>query len=292
MSDTECPICSEKLPHASGETGQQCDRDIERNRIALELAERELTYDTRATPILRELARLRAVEETVRELRAWQLAVADGLGFANRAEGQSGYEVAKASVIVAYVKGAEHDGNIETVCELREWLEQERVVIKQLRNANALYRADVADLRAERERLTAELKRLAAWQLAVADGLGFANRAEGQSGYEVARPAVIVAYVKGAERDGNIETVHALRDDVDALTAELDLESALVGQLQDALSAAQVAHHETAQERDRLRAGLEDVRSQLHKHQGHVGSRVHKFIDMCDAALAAKPEGA
>ena len=101
-----------------------------------------------------------------------------------------------------------------------------------------------------------------------------------------------MAYVKGAERDGNIETVHALRDDVDALTAELDLESALVGQLQDALSAAQVAHHETAQERDRLRAGLEDVRSQLHKHQGHVGSRVHKFIDMCDAALAAKPEGA
>ena len=103
---TECPICTEKLPHASGETGQQCDRDIERNRIALELAERELTYDTRATPILRELARLRAVEETVRELR--------------------------------------------------DWLDQERVVITQLRAANDLYRADVADLRAQLERLTLE----------------------------------------------------------------------------------------------------------------------------------------
>ena len=160
--------------------------------------------------------------------------------------------------------------------------------------------------------LAERIAALEAWQLAVADGLGFANRAEGQSGYEVARPAVIVAYVKGAERDGNIETVHALRDDVDALTAELDLESALVGQLQDALAAAQVAHHETARERDEWQrdalaavdrhqvaharaVAAERVLMTIHDHAADPNEppmKTKQLITLTSAALAAKPEGA
>jgi hypothetical protein len=40
------------------------------------------------------------------ELRAWQEAVADGLGFLNRAEGQRGYEVAEPSVIIRAFRDA------------------------------------------------------------------------------------------------------------------------------------------------------------------------------------------
>ena len=79
------------------------DEGVSRERIAATVAERD-------------------------ELRAWQLAVADGIGFCNRAEGQGGYEVAKPSVIVAYVRGTERDANIDTVNELRaerdEWRER------------------------------------------------------------------------------------------------------------------------------------------------------------------------
>ncbi len=39
-------------------------------------------------------------KEKIAELEAWQLEVADGTGFLNRPEGQSGYEVAPAATIV------------------------------------------------------------------------------------------------------------------------------------------------------------------------------------------------
>lgn len=68
--------------------------------------------------------------------------------------------------------------------------------------------------------LADRIKALEAWQLAVADGIGFVNRAEGQDGYEVAKPSVIVGYVKGLERDSDIYTAHALRADL-ATTAEV-----------------------------------------------------------------------
>jgi hypothetical protein len=38
------------------------------------------------------------------------------------------------------------------------------------------------------------------WQLAVADGLGYVNRAEGQGGYEVAEPSVVLASYRAAIR--------------------------------------------------------------------------------------------
>ena len=45
----------------------------------------------------------------VKELRAWQLAVAEGAGYVNRAEGQGGYEVASAETLVAAWKRQEQE---------------------------------------------------------------------------------------------------------------------------------------------------------------------------------------
>lgn len=44
-----------------------------------------------------------ALESRVRELEAWQLAVASGVGFVNFAEGQSGYEVADPDTILNWI---------------------------------------------------------------------------------------------------------------------------------------------------------------------------------------------
>lgn len=44
-----------------------------------------------------------ALEARVAELEAWQLAIAEGTGFINRAEGQSGYEVADPKTILDYI---------------------------------------------------------------------------------------------------------------------------------------------------------------------------------------------
>ena len=48
----------------------------------------------------------------------------------------------------------------------------------------------------EIERLRARVAELEAWQLAIAEGTGFVNFAEGQSGYEVADPQTILNHFK------------------------------------------------------------------------------------------------
>lgn len=55
---------------------------------------------------------------------------------------------------------------------------------------------------------------LEAWQLAVADGMGYVNRAEGQGGYEVAAPSVILgAWAAQQERIERAEEVQASQED-------------------------------------------------------------------------------
>ena len=48
--------------------------------------------------------RAAALESRVAELEAWQLTIAEGTGFINRAEGQSGYEVADPKTILEHFK--------------------------------------------------------------------------------------------------------------------------------------------------------------------------------------------
>lgn len=49
------------------------------------------------------------------------------------------------------------------------------------------------------DRLQAEVEELREWQLKVAEGTGYINRAEGQGGYEVAAPETIIAAWKRLE---------------------------------------------------------------------------------------------
>lgn len=58
--------------------------------------------------------------------------------------------------------------------------------------------------------LLAEVERLRAWQVAVADGMGYLNHAEGQGGYEVADPDTILGAWKDQERE------------IDRLTVEVE----------------------------------------------------------------------
>jgi hypothetical protein len=85
----------------------------ERNRLIAE-ANRETARAERAESIakaweaealLRETNRADAVARAERA-EGWQLAVADALGYVNRAEGQSGYEVAEPSVVLAAYRAA------------------------------------------------------------------------------------------------------------------------------------------------------------------------------------------
>lgn len=54
--------------------------------------------------------------------------------------------------------------------------------------------------------LCAEVERLRAWQLAVAEGMGYVNRAEGQSGYEAAEPDVILSAWNDTQQRLTVET--------------------------------------------------------------------------------------
>jgi hypothetical protein len=78
-------------------------------------------------------------------------------------------------------------------------------VTRQQRDAHLIANAPT-DLRA----LLNEVERLTAWQVAVADGLGYLNRAEGQGGYEVAEPETVIGAWREHERE------------VERLTAEQD----------------------------------------------------------------------
>jgi len=73
-----------------------------------------------------------------------------------------------------------------------------------------------ASLRAalsDAERRAGEAER---WQVEVAEGLGYLNRAEGQDGYEVAEPSVIIAAFKAAE-----SALASLQHDLDVMAESL-----------------------------------------------------------------------
>ena len=53
-----------------------------------------------------------ASADRIAELEAWQLAVAEHLGFVNRPEGQAGYEVADAETVIGYIRGVEKRADV------------------------------------------------------------------------------------------------------------------------------------------------------------------------------------
>ncbi len=85
------------------------------------------------------------------------------------------------------------------------------------------------------ERSYLERTKLRAWQVAVAEGLGFLNRPEGQSGYEVAEPKVLLDYydqLRVALDNANAH-IHDLQEQLQNRDAE-----AQVDRLKQALDAA------------------------------------------------------
>lgn len=79
-------------------------------------------------------------------------------------------------------------------------------------------------LTAQRDEAREERDELRAWQLAVAEGMGYVNRAEGVGGYEVAPASVIVDswnQMATEHADGYIAAVHGADRRADELEAEL-----------------------------------------------------------------------
>lgn len=68
--------------------------------------------------------------------------------------------------------------------------------------------------------LRAEVERLRWWQREVADGMGYLNQAEGQAGYEVAPPVVILAAWRDAGQ--RIERAELERDEAVALLRDAE----------------------------------------------------------------------
>jgi post-segregation antitoxin (ccd killing protein) len=90
--------------------------------------------------------RLAAAEAARERAEAWQLAVADGLGYVNRPEGQGGYEVAEPSVIVDAFRAAESESSR---------LRSERESLRVAYNASAEM---LSEARSEVARLTEALR--------------------------------------------------------------------------------------------------------------------------------------
>jgi hypothetical protein len=84
----------------------------------------------------------------------------------------------------------------DTVAECRTHINHQFSGWQNLRNATLIAHAPT-DLRA----LLDEVERLKSWQVAVADGLGYLNSAEGQGGYEVAEPETIIVAWREQERE-------------------------------------------------------------------------------------------
>ena len=155
----------------------------------------------------------------------------------------------------------------------------------------ARLKADLATAANVTKQLTEERDELAAWQLAVADGLGFVNRAEGQSGYDVAAPSVILAAwreceeridgydsacLEQEERAEKAEAIQQVQEDrareliaeaeADRAHAEAELaaEREIQAALQESLAKEVTAHLETARERDEADVALEASRRAHH----------------------------
>lgn len=109
-----------------------------------------------------------------------------------------------------------------------------------------------------------ERDRLRDWQEAVADGLGYLNRAEGQGGYEVAKPEVIANTYNRicAERDAICKAHNEVIDERDRLQGIVDDISSETGHcllLDDEEHEAPALPdwvRDIVKERDRLRAKL------------------------------------
>lgn len=78
-----CPVCERPIPGCLGHTPGQAVKIFVEQRKALRVR--------------------------VAELEAWQLAIAEGTGFVNFAEGQSGYEVADPKTILDYLEQEKHE---------------------------------------------------------------------------------------------------------------------------------------------------------------------------------------
>ncbi len=111
------------------EIAQALELDVKRQRVRAEKAEAAL-----------------AGEHSAREAaERWQVEVAEGIGYLNRAEGQSGYEVAEPSVIVEAFKAAEQaaDASRAEVAELWRALELYQAAIYRQGNLMQGYRPAV-----------------------------------------------------------------------------------------------------------------------------------------------------
>jgi hypothetical protein len=132
--------------------------------------------------------------------------------------------------------------------------------------------AGVALLMRSRDAARAEAEALRTWQREVAEGIGYLNRAEGQDGYEVAAPSVIVAAWREAEKRTEVaecvsQCVATDRDDAtadadrmaDALSAAESRAAAAEGALRDADAALERARDALNHDRTGLAAALEKI---------------------------------
>jgi hypothetical protein len=100
--------------------------------------------------------------------------------------------------------------------------EEDEVTPDQLSAIRARLDGGLQPLPSQGYALLDEVERLTAWQVAVADGLGYLNHAEGQGGYEVAEPETVIGAWREQERE------------VERLTNDLALARQVSGELCEA----------------------------------------------------------
>lgn len=129
-------------------------------------------------------------------------------------------------------------------------------------------RCPVCDCAGAEGALRARVAELEAWQVEVAEGVGYINRAEGQSGYEVAPAATIVRAWKGMDSGAEVED---LRAQLAAAQADGAESVVLVRAARTQLEAAHVALAEAARHVAALVARLES-------HGYEVAADVHEWL--------------
>lgn len=144
-------------------------------------------------------------------------------------------------------------------------------------------------LTAENTALKQRITELEAWQLAIAEGTGFCNRAEGQSGYEVADPQTILDHFQGLEF-----TALTLADDV--VTASRASEARLREYLDSAISSLEsnLVYLEAHVQASRLRQGSKRIATcadaALEGHKQNIGFLKAALNSTPAADLAAHDE--
>jgi post-segregation antitoxin (ccd killing protein) len=127
---------------------------------------------------------------------------------------------------------------------------------------------DVSVLERRLAAAEAARERAEAWQLAVADGLGYVNRPEGQGGYEVAEPSVIVDAFRAAESEPS--RLRSERDDSKKAAREWAVR-------------AVAAERESAALRSDVARLMEALRLKMDEYRPHDPG----YCAACDAARAA-----